>query len=162
MASESGRGTDNSHSQMIELLASDRKRVFVLRIVGISIGFIVLSFGAVMSFLGLEGSFDWAFESPNMLTSKLTNASPGVVFAVAGMLIIWRALRDYPGKLKLGGKPGMGSEIGGSGESDALKAKGPDTDQLIYGDPDASASIASIELFGHDQRAEKSRDENLL
>jgi len=40
-----------------------------------------------MIFLGLQGSFDWAVQAPNSVGAKLTNASPGIVFATVGMFI---------------------------------------------------------------------------
>ena len=43
--------------------------------------------GAVMIFMGLQGSFNWAVEAPRTVTAKLTNASPGIVFATIGMIL---------------------------------------------------------------------------
>ncbi|HXT23912.1 MAG TPA: hypothetical protein VN749_03665 [Candidatus Eisenbacteria bacterium] len=43
--------------------------------------------GAAMVFRGLQGSFDWAVQSPHTISAKLTNASPGIGFATMGMLL---------------------------------------------------------------------------
>ena len=40
-----------------------------------------------MVFKGLQGSFNWTFEAPHSLGAKVTNASPGIVFATIGLVI---------------------------------------------------------------------------
>lgn len=44
----------------------------------------------IMLFMGLEGSFDWAFSAPTEIEAKLTNASPGIVIATIGFILTWR------------------------------------------------------------------------
>jgi hypothetical protein len=48
---------------------------------------ILVLLGAVMVFLGLQGHFDWAVQAPHTISAKLTNASPGIVFATMGMIL---------------------------------------------------------------------------
>ena len=65
-------------------------------------GFTIL-IGAVMIFLGLQGSFDWAVEAPSSVGAKLTNASPGIIFATVGMLIGLLAVNQKPVDYDIGG-----------------------------------------------------------
>jgi hypothetical protein len=53
----------------------------------IGLAVLALAIGAAMTFKGLTGSFNWAFEAPHSLGAKLTNASPGIVFATIGFLL---------------------------------------------------------------------------
>jgi len=52
--------------------------------------------GAVMVFRGLEGSFNWAVEVPHTLGAKLTNASPGIIFATVGLLFGFAVVFQKP------------------------------------------------------------------
>lgn len=65
------------------------KVYFVGTIMGLSLGGLLAIAGFVLSILGLSGSIEWLVKTPG-LTSKLTNASPGVVFALLGLVIFWR------------------------------------------------------------------------
>jgi hypothetical protein len=58
-------------------------------ILGISIGAFCLILGFIIIILGISGSIEWVFEAGGF-TSKLANAGPGVVFAIIGLIIIWR------------------------------------------------------------------------
>jgi hypothetical protein len=58
-----------------------------LRSWGLALATLTILIGAAMVFAGLQGSFDWAVEAPHTLTAKLTNASPGIVFATIGMIL---------------------------------------------------------------------------
>jgi ABC-type sulfate transport system permease subunit len=69
-----------SHERHIKLNYRFRGRVLALATLTILIG-------AVMVFAGLHGSFDWAVEAPHAISAKLTNASPGIVFATIGMIL---------------------------------------------------------------------------
>jgi hypothetical protein len=51
-----------------------------------------------MVFAGLQGSFDCAVEAPSTLSAKLTNASPGIVFATIGMVLGFVVVIDKPFK----------------------------------------------------------------
>jgi ABC-type sulfate transport system permease subunit len=76
----------------IELAALRSHEMHMRHIYGLRWGGLVLSAltilaGAVMVFMGLQGSFDWAIEAPHSIAAKLTNASPGIVFATAGIIL---------------------------------------------------------------------------
>jgi hypothetical protein len=53
----------------------------------IGLAALALGIGAMMTFKGLTGSFNWAFEAPHSIGAKLTNASPGIIFATIGFLL---------------------------------------------------------------------------
>jgi hypothetical protein len=63
------------------------KYIYGLRIGGLALAGLAIVIGSVMIFLGLQGSFDWAVQAPNSVGAKLTNASPGIIFATVGMFI---------------------------------------------------------------------------
>jgi hypothetical protein len=56
---------------------------------GQGIGGLVLLGGIILSLLGISGSIEWLVEAGG-ITSKLTNASPGIVIAIIGAVILWR------------------------------------------------------------------------
>lgn len=58
-------------------------------LLGIAVGAMVFVGGFVLAVLGLAGAIEWIVEAGSA-SSRLSNASPGVVFAVAGMVILWR------------------------------------------------------------------------
>ncbi len=63
------------------------RHIYGLRWGGLALAALTISIGAVMVFAGLQGSFNWAVNAPASIGAKLTNASPGVVFATVGLLI---------------------------------------------------------------------------
>jgi len=56
---------------------------------GQGIGFLALLSGVILSLLGMAGNIEWLVEAHGV-TSKLKNASPGVVIAILGVAILWR------------------------------------------------------------------------
>jgi hypothetical protein len=62
-------------------------------ILGICVGALFCVAGFVLLVLGLTGNIEWIVEASNF-KSRLTNASPGALFAVMGMVIIWRYKPD--------------------------------------------------------------------
>jgi len=56
---------------------------------GMVVGAVVLLGGFSTFFLSLSGTVEWIFEAGS-ISSKLINASPGVVFSIIGLLIMWR------------------------------------------------------------------------
>jgi hypothetical protein len=60
---------------------------YSLRSKGLALAALTILIGAVMLFAGLQGSFNWAVEVPSTISAKLTNASPGIVFATIGMVL---------------------------------------------------------------------------
>jgi hypothetical protein len=63
------------------------KHIYGLRWGGLCLSALAIVVGAIMTFKGLVGSFNWAFEAPHSVGAKLTNASPGIVFATIGLVI---------------------------------------------------------------------------
>jgi hypothetical protein len=87
-------GYPMNRSEIIELeivrLRSHEKHmsyIYGLRFAGLALASTTIIIGAVMTFAGLTGSFNWAFRAPKEIGAKLTNASPGIVFATVGMAI---------------------------------------------------------------------------
>jgi len=64
-----------------------QKYSYCLRWGGLILSALTIGIGAVMIFMGLGGSFNWAVESPYSIGAKLTNASPGILFAIGGMIL---------------------------------------------------------------------------
>jgi hypothetical protein len=58
-------------------------------LLGQSVGVLALILGSVFSLGGVAGRIDWIVSSAG-LTSRLTNATPGVFFVFVGMVIIMR------------------------------------------------------------------------
>jgi hypothetical protein len=90
MGNQSGRSAELQYELELARLRSHEKHmvhIYSLRWGALGLAGITIVIGAVMIFWGLQGSFDWAFQAPNSIGAKLTNASPGIVFATVGMLI---------------------------------------------------------------------------
>ena len=79
------------------------RHIYRLRWGGLVLSAMTIIIGAVMVFYGLEGSFDWAVETPNSIGAKLTNASPGIVFATVGMVLGFVVIRQKPVNYRIGG-----------------------------------------------------------
>jgi hypothetical protein len=75
--------------ELAKLRSHERHMAYIYRLRwgGLALAAFTICIGAVMTFAGLQGSFDWAFQAPSSLSAKLTNASPGIVFATVGLLI---------------------------------------------------------------------------
>ena len=56
--------------------------------IGLIIGLICIVAGIILILLGVDGSIDWTLKGMG-LESNLAKASPGVVLAVIGLIIIW-------------------------------------------------------------------------
>jgi hypothetical protein len=72
------------------------RHIYGLRWGQLALSAVTIIIGAVMTFKGLEGSFAWAVEAPNTLTAKMTNASPGIVFATVGLILGFMLVRQRP------------------------------------------------------------------
>jgi hypothetical protein len=72
------------------------KYIYGIRLGGLALSALTIIIGAVMVFLGLQGSFNWAVEAPNSIGAKLTNASPGIVFATVGLIIAFVVVMQKP------------------------------------------------------------------
>jgi uncharacterized BrkB/YihY/UPF0761 family membrane protein len=65
-----------------------RSTYFIGTVSGIIIGVILIISGLLLLVLGLSGSIDWIFET-HSIKSRLTNASPGVFFALLGVFVLY-------------------------------------------------------------------------
>jgi ABC-type sulfate transport system permease subunit len=72
------------------------KYIYGIRLGGLALSAVAIIVGAVMVFRGLQGSFNWAIEAPNSIGAKLTNASPGIVFATVGLIIAFIVINQKP------------------------------------------------------------------
>ena len=77
------------YADLAKTLSQDSKVYLIGTVMGISVGAIFCVAGFTLAILGLTGNIEWIFEAAN-LKSRLTNASPGALFALMGMIIIWR------------------------------------------------------------------------
>ncbi len=73
-----------------------------LRSWGLGLVTLIILISAVMVFAGLQGSFDWAVEAPHTISAKLTNASPGIVFATIGMVLGFVVFLQKPVRCRTG------------------------------------------------------------
>jgi hypothetical protein len=78
------------------------KYIYGIRLSGLVLAALTIVIGAVMVFLGLQGSFNWAVEAPHSIGAKLTNASPGIVFATVGLIIAFVVVVQKPVKYDTG------------------------------------------------------------
>jgi hypothetical protein len=93
----------------LEALRSHEKHmrhIYGLRWAALALAALTIVIGAIMVFMGLQGSFNWAFEAPNSIVAKLTNASPGIVFASVGMVIGFVVILQKPVSYDTGGSSG--------------------------------------------------------
>ena len=89
------------------------RHIYGLRWGGLTLAALTIVIGAAMIFAGLQGSFDWAVGSPGTLTAKLTNASPGIVFATVGMILGFIVVVQKPVNYRTGGlEDAIGIDIG--------------------------------------------------
>jgi protein-S-isoprenylcysteine O-methyltransferase Ste14 len=83
----------------LESLRSHNKhiqQIYAVRWGGLALSALTITAGAIMTFHGLEGSFNWAVEVPHSITAKLTNASPGIGFAMIGLILGFMVIRQKP------------------------------------------------------------------
>jgi len=79
------------------------RHIYSLRWGGLALSALTIAIGAVMVFKGLTGSFNWAVEAPDSLSAKLTNASPGIVFATIGLMLGFVVVLQKPVSYSTGG-----------------------------------------------------------
>lgn len=78
------------------------RHIYGLRWGGLALSALCIVIGALMIFQGLQGSFTWAVEVPNSIGAKLTNASPGIVFATLGLIIGFIVVLQKPVNYRTG------------------------------------------------------------
>lgn len=87
------------------------RHIYGLRWAGLVVSILTIALGSIMVFKGLTGSFNWAIEAPHSVGAKLTNASPGIVFATIGLLIAIVVVLQKPVNYRTGGY-----DVGDSGD----------------------------------------------
>lgn len=76
-------------------------RVYLVgTIMGIVVGSMFCVAGFVLAVLGLNGSIEWVFEASS-IKSRMSNASPGAIFALMGMIVLWRYKPKVKDHLKM-------------------------------------------------------------
>jgi hypothetical protein len=86
----SDRINELKHELQIEYVRSHERHmrhIYSLRWGGMMLSALIIGIGALMIFFGLQGTFNWAIETPLSVSAKLTNASPGIVFATIGLIL---------------------------------------------------------------------------
>jgi putative copper export protein len=81
-----------SHDRQAKLDYRFRSKVLI-------VAALIMVIGAVMVFAGLHGSVEWAVEAPHTISAKLTNASPGIIFATIGMILIFAVVMQKPSQV---------------------------------------------------------------
>jgi len=66
------------------------KYEFIIALLSLISGYTMVLGGFVLIGLGLNGNIEWIIEASDF-QSRLLNASPGLVLALAGALLIWRS-----------------------------------------------------------------------
>lgn len=75
--------------QVASEMQEGSKVYFYGTLMGITFGGLMAISGFILSVLGLSGSIEWIFEASSF-KSRITNASPGILFAVSGVIVLWR------------------------------------------------------------------------
>jgi hypothetical protein len=70
------------------------RSVYRIRSLAILISLLMVIAGIVATFTGLQGSFDWAVQSPTGIGGKITNASPGILMVCVGFFLAWRIIEQ--------------------------------------------------------------------
>jgi len=130
------------------------RHIYGLRWGALGLSALTISIGAAMIFAGLQGSLNWVVEAPNTIGAKLTNASPGIVFATIGMILGFIAVLQKPVNYSTGTRPSrtvpnqryMVARLRGASDEDArriagLSATGPIPDEVNDDDDDDEFSI---------------------
>lgn len=97
------------------------RHIYGLRWAGLFVSALTITIGSVMVFKGLTGSFNWAIEAPNSIGAKLTNASPGIVFATIGLVLAVVVVLQKPVNFRTGGSDGDMVSLGPSLTADEVR-----------------------------------------
>lgn len=69
------------------------KYEFILAILSLVSGITMIIAGIVFMALGLSGKIEWIVEATDF-HSRLVNASPGLVLAIMGAILVWKSRMD--------------------------------------------------------------------
>lgn len=103
-----GEGIERNGEANLALVQYLQHRAQTYRIgvvLGIIIGGVLCLSGFVLSISGLAGHVQWLITAPGF-SSRLENATPGIIAFVAGMFLVWRYKPKIRDDLRLGG-PGQ-------------------------------------------------------
>ncbi len=93
---------------------------------GLSFGMLMVVGGVVLSIMGVAGSIEWVVTGKDF-SGKLTNASPGVILTVLGMIILWRYKPHVSHETTFDRRSGSPSSVqawGGSGSARSYREVG--------------------------------------
>jgi hypothetical protein len=96
-------------------------------VLGIIIGGVVCLTGFILSIGGLSGQVKWFITAPGF-SSRLENATPGIIAFVAGIFLVWRYKPKIRDDLRLDGSAHGGLTLGhppnAKGERSSRRTKG--------------------------------------
>jgi hypothetical protein len=114
--------------EIVDVMAQNQKYHFYLNLAGMLIGAAFCAAGFVLAIMGVAGSIDWVLKGPD-ISSRLSNATPGALFAVLGAFVLWRyrpEVRDFArwdGTVTRFARGYTGTQLGQFITSDDLDAK---------------------------------------
>lgn len=101
---KSGSSRPVSRPSIEQILIERAKTYRYAILLGISVGAVFCASGFVLALLGLAGAIEFFFEAGG-IKARLANASPGAIFALLGMLVIWRYKPKMHDDLSTQGRP---------------------------------------------------------
>lgn len=81
--------TKDRELEIIRTIAQNQLYHFRLSLLGMLIGFAFCIAGFAAAVMGLTGSIEWVMGGQNF-SSRLSNATPGALFAICGLVVLWR------------------------------------------------------------------------
>ena len=116
------------YAALAERLAGGGRTYGAAILIGICAGVLFAVGGVILALLGISGAVEFVVESAS-LKARLTNASPGVVLAAMGMIIIWRYKPRLSHDIELGPR--------------GLKSRGVSIERIVRDDEDDPTSFSS-------------------
>lgn len=83
------KNENNAYTDLAKHRSQGGSAYLIGTIAGIVVGALFVIAGFILALLGISGSINLVVEAKD-ITTRLTNASPGVIFAVLGMVVLWR------------------------------------------------------------------------
>lgn len=85
--------------------------IYQLRWAALAIAALLIIIGAVMICLGLTGVISFSVGASSAISAKLTNASPGIVFATSGLILALAVVVQSPVNFEVERPDGYGTRI---------------------------------------------------
>lgn len=111
---------------------NNKQNVHPGTIIGIVIGGLFCILGFILGCLGFSGAVEWVL-STGSLHSKISNASPGVLLCLMGMIILWRYRPRYRHEITI-----HPIEIKVSSEKGTAEIRGPKIESRSASSPISS------------------------